>query len=188
MTGYLRRCIKGYNNLAAPLTDLLREKRCATKRARRMTIPWGPQQRQALGDLKGASMSSPILACPDWNERFVLHSDASEYAAGAALAQDVGEREWIIAYASHRFPRADEDRAAAEREIVAAWRSVERYRSYLWGREYTLVTDCSALTWLFRSQKLWPKFHRWTLRSMEYDMVLKWRVGHEHQLLNVLSR
>ena len=93
MTGYLRRYIKGYSNLAAPLTDLLRDKRFASKRAKRMQLPWGPQQHQAFVDLQEALMSYPVLAYPDWNEQFTLHSDASDFAAGAALAQEADERE-----------------------------------------------------------------------------------------------
>ncbi|CAM9700258.1 unnamed protein product [Sphacelaria rigidula] len=68
MTGYLRRYIKGYSNMEAPLTDLLRDKRLATKRARRLALPWGPQQRQAFLNLKDALMTYPILVYPDWNE------------------------------------------------------------------------------------------------------------------------
>lgn len=45
-------------------------------------------------------MSYSILAYPDWNERFMLHSDASDYAAGAALAQEAERMEWITEFAS----------------------------------------------------------------------------------------
>ncbi|CAN0056863.1 unnamed protein product [Sphacelaria rigidula] len=96
MTGYLRRDIKGYSNTAVPLTDLLRDPRFASMRARRMKIPWGEQQQQAFLDLKSALMSYPILAYSGWNERFVLHSDASEFVAGAALSQEADEGEWVI--------------------------------------------------------------------------------------------
>ncbi|CAM9807790.1 unnamed protein product, partial [Sphacelaria rigidula] len=131
--------------MAAPLTDLLQDKRFVTERAWRMTIPWGPQQRQTFVDLKGALMSYPILVYPDWNERLVLHSDASEYAAGAAWAQEANEREWIIEYASHRWSQGSN----REREVVAILWSVGRFRPYLWEREFTPAADCSALTWLF---------------------------------------
>ena len=50
------------------------------------------------------------------------------------------------------------------------------------------MTDCSALTWLFRSRDLSPKLHRWALRLMEYDMELRWRAGTSHQLADALSR
>ena len=50
-----------------------------------------------------------------------------------------------------------------------------------------LITDCSALTWLFKSQPLTPKYHRWALRSMEQDITLKWRPGTQHQLPDAMS-
>ena len=73
-----------------------------------MQLPWGPQQHQAFVDLQEALMSYPVLAYPDWNEQFVLHSDASEFAAGAALAQEADEREWVIEHAYHRWSRSDQ--------------------------------------------------------------------------------
>ncbi|CAN0000948.1 unnamed protein product [Sphacelaria rigidula] len=135
LTGYLRQYVRGYSNISPPLTGVLRDKRFATRRAQGMTIPWGPQQRQAFVDLKGALMSYPILVYPDWDGQFVLHSDASEYTAGAALAQEAGEREWIIedAIVIDGLDRAGEDRSATERDVVAVSWSVERLRSYLWG-------------------------------------------------------
>ncbi|CAM9436907.1 unnamed protein product [Sphacelaria rigidula] len=65
MTRHLRRYIKGYIALAAPLTNLLRGERFATKGARTMITPWRTQQRQAFLDLKKAMMSYPILAYPE---------------------------------------------------------------------------------------------------------------------------
>lgn len=56
----------------------------------------------------------------------MLHSDASEYAAGAALKQEAGKREWIIEYASHKWSRADEEKGEPEREVVPVLWSVER--------------------------------------------------------------
>ena len=51
-----------------------------------------------------------------------------------------------------------------------------------------MVTDCSALTWLFQSRDLCPKLHRWALRLIEYDMDLRWREGAKHVLPDVMSR
>ena len=59
---------------------------------------------------------------------------------------------------------------------------------YLAGRRFTLVTDCSALTWLFKSRDLSPKLHRWALRLMEYDFVLQWRPGSLHHAPDAFSR
>lgn len=42
--------------------------------------------------------------------------------------------------------------------------------------------------WLFESQDIPPKLHRWALRLMEYDIDLEWREGRKHHLPDALSR
>lgn len=61
--------------------------------------------------------------------------------------------------------------------MAVLW-AVAHFRPCLWGRRFTLVTDCSAFTW--------PKLHRWALKLMEYGMVVQWRPGTSHQLPDAL--
>ena len=83
----------------------------------------------------------------------------------------------MIAYGSKRWSRGDSKRSATDRECMAVMWAVNKFQPYFWGRPFTLITDCSALTWLFKSQSLTPKYHRWALRLMEHDITLKWRPG-----------
>ena len=94
----------------------------------------------------------------------------------------------MIAYASHRFSRTDSRREPTARECMAVLCGVGHYRHFLAGRRFNLITDCSALTWLFRSRNLSPKLHRWALRLAEYDRVLRWRSGTENLMPDALSR
>ena len=64
MTGYLRQLVKRYSIVAAPLTDILRNKAFASKRARRFRIPWSEQQQHSFLSLKSALTTFPILAFP----------------------------------------------------------------------------------------------------------------------------
>ena len=169
MTGYLRKFVPRYSALVAPISDLLRDKRFASKRARRLKVPWGEEQDKALAGLVQALTSPPILAMPDWNSLFQLHTDASELGAGAV-----------------RWSRTDARRSPTEREVMAVLWAVTHFRPYVWG--FTLVTDCSALIWLFKSQNLSSKLHRYALRLTEHDMDLQWRPGARHQLPDALSR
>ena len=66
--------------------------------------------------------------------------------------------------------------------------AVEHFEIYLQHRQFTLITDCSALFWLFTSQNLSSKMHRWALKLMAYDMVIKWRRGTENVGPDALSR
>ena len=56
------------------------------------------------------------------------------------------------------------------------------------GKKFVLITTCSALTRLFKSQTVSLKLLRWMLRLMEYDMELRWRPPANHQLPDTLSR
>ncbi|CAN0586219.1 unnamed protein product, partial [Laminaria digitata] len=87
MTGYLRRFVPQYSAMVAPISNLLRDKRFASKKARKQKVPWGEEQDKALAALIRALTSYPILVLPDWDIPFQLHTDASELGAGAALTQ-----------------------------------------------------------------------------------------------------
>eukprot|EP00903_Cladosiphon_okamuranus_P015718 g14508.t3 len=188
MTGYLRQFVPMYSVTAAPLTDILRNKEFASKRARKCRIPWGDKEDKAFCLLRESLASPTVLAFPDMNSTFELHTDASATGAGATLMQAVGDVPRVIAFASHRWSRTDSRRGPTERECMAILWAVDHFKHYLAGREFKLVTDCSALTWLFRSRDLCPKLHRWALRLMEYDIIMVWKAGVEHVLPDTLSR
>lgn len=95
-------------------------------------------------------MSPLVLVPPDWEQPGALHTDASECAAGAVLTQLVEDRDAAIGFGSHRWTRAKSRRAPTDREVRAALFGLEHFRTYLLHRPFTLVTDCSAITWLFR--------------------------------------
>lgn len=75
--------------------------------------------------------------------------------------QTIDGRSRVTSFASHRFSRTDARRSPTERECMGILWGVDHFKPYLSGRPFTLVTDCSALTWLFRSRELCPKLHRW---------------------------
>ena len=62
MTGYLRKFVRGYSGLAAPLTDILRNKAFASKRSRRSLIPWLEHHQNTFLALDSALTSFHILA------------------------------------------------------------------------------------------------------------------------------
>lgn len=93
-----------------------------------------------------------MIILPDWLRSFNLHTDASESGAEAALTQTLEGAERVVAYASNRWSRSDSKRLPTEREAMAVLWAVEHFRPYMWGRNSTLITECSETTWLFKSQ------------------------------------
>ena len=103
MNGYLRQFIPNNSTVTAPISDILREPRFRDKRARRVKVPWGEFQQQAKDALIKALTSPPILALPDWDKPFRLHTDASEIGVGVVLTQFSDHLENILIYASHKW-------------------------------------------------------------------------------------
>ena len=149
-------------------------------------MPCSKEQDKAVAALILALTSPPILAMPHWDKRFQLHTGASEPGAVAVITQIRKDSERVLC--SHRWSRADDKRSRTKREVIAVLWAVDHFRPYVWGRRLTLITDCSALTTLFKRHGLSTKVHKWALRLIEYDMDLQRRTSTRHQLLDILSR
>ena len=83
LCGFYRRYVKGFTKIAALLHNLT-----AGGVTKRQPVVWLPKQESAFQQLKEALVSAPILLIPDVLKRFVMETDASDFAVGAVLLQD----------------------------------------------------------------------------------------------------
>ena len=75
LCSYYRRFIKGFAEIARPLHKLTQKNEI---------FRWSDEWSETL---KNCLTSTPILAYPDQNEKFILDTDASNEAIGAVLSQ-----------------------------------------------------------------------------------------------------
>ena len=76
LTGYYREFVNRFSHIAKPLTMLLQE-----------DVPWEWSNtcQEAFQKLKGNLTAPPILAPPDPDRPYYLHTDYSHVALGAVL-------------------------------------------------------------------------------------------------------
>jgi len=109
---------------------------------------WQQEQPDAFEELKKKLTEAPVLACPDFSEKFVLQTDASDIGLGAVLTQTIQGTERVIAFATRRLIAAEENYSATEKEcLVIVW-AIRKLRCYLEGYRFEVITDHLALKWL----------------------------------------
>ncbi|GFU46933.1 retrovirus-related Pol polyprotein from transposon 17.6 [Trichonephila clavipes] len=155
------RFIKGFCYLAEPLQSLLKSG---------VEFHWGPEEVEAFNSLKKALTSrDPVLGMYDERASTEIHTDASGYGIGAVLVQIQNNVEKVIAYASRTLTKAEKNYSTTERECLAIVWATNKFRPYIFGKHFTVVTDHHSLCWLMNLKDPSGRLARWALRLQEHD-------------------
>ncbi|CAK1585339.1 unnamed protein product [Parnassius mnemosyne] len=136
---YYRKFVPSFATITMTLNNLLK---------RDVPFIWNSDCQNAFNFLKNALISPPILEYPDFGEsnEFILQTDASDLAVGAVLCN---KNRKPIAYASRPLNKAEKNYPVIEKELTAILWAVKYFRTYLFGRAFTIMTDHKPLVYLF---------------------------------------
>lgn len=179
MTSWYRRFIPNFSILTGPLTKLTRKG---------IKFHWTDECENSFRLIKEALVSAPILSCPNYNYPFVIQCDASSYGLGAVLTQSYPDGEHVIAYASRSLSRTEQNYTVTELECMAALYAVSKFRQYVEGVKFTLITDHYSLLWLSNLKDPRGRLSRWAVALQQYDFDIIHRKGKEHLVPDCLSR
>ena len=175
---YHRDHIPGLAGLARPLYQL-------TGKA---PFRWEEEHAQAFLRLKQAVEEARVLALPQEAGKFVLDTDASDFAIGAALYQWQGDKERPIAFTSRTLNAAQRKYCTTRKELLAIVAFTRQFRHYLLGRAFLVRTDHNSLAWLLRFKSIEGQLARWIEELAQYDMEVVHRKGIAHVNADSLSR
>lgn len=179
MAGWYRRFIQDFSRVTVPITELLKQKRA---------FEWTDLCEQAFLQLISALTNAPVLAMPDYSVPFEIQADASNIGCGGVLVQVQDGVERVIAYMSHKFNAAQRKYQVTELECLAVILAIEKFRPYVDGVHFTVVTDHHSLLWLKNLKDPAGRLARWALRLQAYDFTLVHRKGKFHIVPDALSR
>lgn len=200
--GYYRKFIKGYSSIMKPLNDLTsgypppRKHPKSKERSGQYYHPkepflnrWTPACQQAFEMIIDKLTTSPVLAFANPALPYILHTDASSTGLGAALYQEQEGQLRVIAYASRGLSRSESRYPAHKLEFLALkWSVTEKFSDYLYGNQFTVVTDSNPLTYILTSAKLDATSYRWLAALSTFSFKLQYRPGKQNGDADALSR
>ena len=175
LAGYYRKFIKNFSSIARPLTRLTQKE---------IIFDWTTDCEKAFFDLKHELISAPVLKFPNFEEKFVLTTDASNQGLGAVLSQN----NHPCLFISRTLNKAEEKYTTSEKELLAIVWAMKRLRQYLLGKKFKIQTDHRALVWLHNVKDPSSRLLRWRLRMEEYDYEIEYVKGKENKVADCLSR
>jgi hypothetical protein len=111
LTGYYRKMIQNYTEIAYPLTQLTRKDN---------PFIWTEIHTKSFNALKDKLTSEPVLTVYDPKTPCELHTDASKTGiAGILMQRDKDNNPKVIAYYSRRLNTHEENYSVSEQELLA---------------------------------------------------------------------
>nr|GEV30158.1 hypothetical protein [Tanacetum cinerariifolium] len=145
------RFIQDFTKIARPMTHLLEKE---------TPFVFSKYCIDAFETLKKKLTEASILIVPDWNLPFELMCDASDFAIGAVLGQ----------------------------QMLAVVYAFEKFRPYFVLSKSIVYTDHSALKYLLSKQDSKPRLIRWVLLLQEINIIIRDKKGTENLTADHLSR
>lgn len=176
---FYRRFICDFSKIAAPLQAAIRN----------VEFQWTPECQQAFETIRSALTSPPILGHFDADAPTTVATDASATALGAVLAQKQDGKETVIECASRLLTAPERKLHSNVWEAMAVhWAITMKFRHYLLGRRFHLLTDNWSVACLTSNFKPSRRFTGMLLDLAEFDFSVEHRPGRQNHVADMLSR
>ena len=142
---------------------------------------------EAFEQLK-SDIASSAISCPNDTDRLILETDASDMALSASLSQNGRP----VAFFSRKVHQHEVKHPPIEKEAAAIVEACRKWRHYLSGRNFLLITDQQAVSFIFDYSKYGKtkndKIMRWRIEMSCFDYDIKYRPGVENVTADCLTR
>ena len=187
LTGYYRKFIPRFSDIARPLTKLL---------AHDCEFNWNNQCDILFQILKDALWSAPILKYPDMSKLYMMYTDTSKYGWAGVLTQKhtsvVNGKEITmdhpVSYVSGLFCSSQINWATLTKESYAIYMSVKKSTFYITDHEITLRRDHLALKKFLRKMTLNDMVNNWSTKIESFNTNFVYISGKYNVLADTLSR
>lgn len=154
---------------------------------------WSEECEKSFKESKELLVSDKILVHYDPNLPLIVTCDASSYGVGAVLSHRVNGLDKPIMFASSTLSNAEKGYSQIEREALAIMFAVKKFHKFVFGRQFTLVTDHQPLQYIFGNKSRIPvtsanRLQRWAIILSGYMYTIEYKKGKSIGNADALSR
>ena len=178
MATYLSMYCAKFSEVTAPLRELLREDNA---------FLWTDRHDEAFSRLCSMLSAPPVLQFYDVTKPVTVQTDCSQRGIGSVVLQE-GKP---VEYGSRSLTECEQNYAQIERELLAILFALEKFHTYVYGRnDVVVVTDHKPLVAIHKKalasapKRLQPML----LRLQRYSYKLVYQPGSQLQIADTLSR
>jgi transposase InsO family protein len=182
---FLRRFVPNFAEIMSPLYALLRKN---------VKWVWTQKEETAFQVIKAKLSQQTTLRHYKPQDELFLQVDASPKGVAAVLLQkEENGKLSPVSYASRVLQQAEVNYSQLDKEALAVIFGVTKFKQYLLGRHFVIMTDHKPLTSLFHPQKPVPQLasarvKRWALLMAAYDYEIQHIPGKTNCTADFLSR
>jgi hypothetical protein len=193
LTNYYSGYVKGYAGLAAPLMDLLKVNKADGKKGSQKPLKWGAVEQEAFESLKKALAAGLELFQINVDKPFVMRTDASDWAIGAVLEQDVEGRLVPVAFYSRKLGGSQLNWTPREKECYAIVACLRKWAGWIGFQPVVIMTDHRSLEeWTTENidTPSGPRGRkaRWHETLSQFNLEVKYVPGKENVIADAMSR
>lgn len=181
LASYFRKFVRDFAILSRPLSSLLKKN---------TPFEFGGEQLNSFNLIKNELSKYPVLKLFDVEDETEVHTDACKDGIAAILLQKSKNdgKMHPCHYYSRTTNEAEKNYHSYESEFLAVVEAMRKFRVYLLGVKFKLVTDCAAFKMTMSKKELHPKITRWALELSEFDFKIEHRPGEKMAHVDALSR
>jgi len=127
---------------------------------------------------------TPVLMLPNFQEDFIIETDASGQGMGVVLMQN----NHPICYFSKKFCPKLLSASTYVRELHAITAAVKKWRTYLLGRKFIIHTDQRNLRELMTQVVQTPEQQYYLSKLLGYTYEIMYKLGSANRVADALSR